>query len=88
MFHSISVDILVFEQIYSLINADFAAATVLISFGAVLGKASPLQLLLMSFLEVPIFLLNEAIGAEIYQVKINYELHSRIMYMHVCCLHG
>ena len=53
---------------FSLLNADFAAATVLISFGAVLGKVSPLQALLMSFLEIPMYLLNEAIGSDIFKV--------------------
>lgn len=43
----------------SLINADFCAGAVLISFGAVLGKTGPAQLLLMALLEVALFGLNE-----------------------------
>ncbi|XP_074652649.1 ammonium transporter Rh type B-B-like [Tubulanus polymorphus] len=43
----------------SLITADFSAAAVLISFGAVLGKTSPLQLVIMCMLEIPIFAVNE-----------------------------
>jgi ammonium transporter Rh len=45
-----------------LITSDFAAATVLISFGAVLGKASPLQLLIMAVFELVFFSLSETIG--------------------------
>jgi len=47
--------------IYKMINADFSTATVLISFGAVLGKTSPLQLLIMTLLEITIFCINEHI---------------------------
>ncbi|KAJ8321365.1 hypothetical protein KUTeg_001083, partial [Tegillarca granosa] len=45
--------------------ADFAAATVLISFGAVLGKTSPLQLLIMALLEVVMAQINEWIGYDL-----------------------
>ena len=36
----------------ALINADYTAATVLISFGAVIGRVSPTQLVIMAILEV------------------------------------
>lgn len=52
----------------SLILADFTAAAVLISFGAVLGKTSPLQLLFMAFIEVVVFAINEYIAAEYFKV--------------------
>uniref|UniRef100_A0A8C6U1G5 Rh50-like protein n=1 Tax=Neogobius melanostomus TaxID=47308 RepID=A0A8C6U1G5_9GOBI len=45
--------------VINLINAEFACAVVLISFGAVLGKTSPLQLLIMALLEVPVFCATE-----------------------------
>lgn len=45
----------------SLINADFCAGAVLISFGAVLGKTGPAQLLLMALLEAVLFSVNEFI---------------------------
>ncbi|XP_073442523.1 ammonium transporter Rh type A [Dendrobates tinctorius] len=45
--------------IKSMINADFSTATVLISFGALLGKTSPLQMLIMAILEIAIFACNE-----------------------------
>uniref|UniRef100_A0A3Q3KPV9 Ammonium transporter Rh type A n=1 Tax=Monopterus albus TaxID=43700 RepID=A0A3Q3KPV9_MONAL len=46
-------------SIFKIINADFSTATVLISFGAVLGKTSPVQLLIMTILEISIFSINE-----------------------------
>uniref|UniRef100_A0A665WFN7 Ammonium transporter Rh type A n=1 Tax=Echeneis naucrates TaxID=173247 RepID=A0A665WFN7_ECHNA len=46
-------------SILEMINADFSTATVLISFGAVLGKTSPVQLLIMTILEITIFSINE-----------------------------
>ena len=49
-------------DIKSLINSDFAAGAVMISFGAVLGKASPLQLMLMAVFEVIFHAANETIG--------------------------
>lgn len=45
----------------SMINADFCTGSVLISFGAVLGKTSPVQLLLMAIIEVTLFAVNEFI---------------------------
>ncbi|TNN37585.1 Ammonium transporter Rh type B [Liparis tanakae] len=45
----------------SMINADFCTGAVLISFGAVLGKTSPVQLLVMAIFEVTLFAVNEFI---------------------------
>ncbi|XP_062840584.1 ammonium transporter Rh type A [Anolis carolinensis] len=45
--------------IESMITADFSVATVLISFGAVLGKTSPVQVLIMTILEITVFACNE-----------------------------
>ncbi|XP_033837140.1 ammonium transporter Rh type B [Periophthalmus magnuspinnatus] len=45
----------------SMINADFCTGSVLISFGAVLGKTSPVQLLVMAVFEVTLFAVNEFI---------------------------
>lgn len=44
-----------------MINADFCTGSVLISFGAVLGKTSPVQLLVMAIFEVTLFAVNEFI---------------------------
>ncbi|XP_065537900.1 ammonium transporter Rh type A isoform X1 [Lathamus discolor] len=51
----------------SMINSDFSTATALISFGAVLGKTSPLQMLIMTILEITIFACNEHLVTEIFQ---------------------
>ena len=53
----------------SMFSAEFAAARpFLISFGAVLGKVSPLQLIIMALFEIPIYVANEYIGVTIFQV--------------------
>uniref|UniRef100_H3CEY0 Ammonium transporter Rh type A n=1 Tax=Tetraodon nigroviridis TaxID=99883 RepID=H3CEY0_TETNG len=56
-------------SIFKIINADFSTATVLISFGAVLGKTSPVQLLIMTILEITIFSINEHLVAEVFQAN-------------------
>uniref|UniRef100_A0A674E7B9 Ammonium transporter Rh type A n=1 Tax=Salmo trutta TaxID=8032 RepID=A0A674E7B9_SALTR len=58
-------------SIFKMINADFSTATVLISFGAVLGKTSPVQLLIMTLLEITIFGINEHLVAEVLKVSAN-----------------
>lgn len=50
--------------ISDLITGDFAAAAVLIAFGSVLGRTSPLQTAVMAFLLNLIFTLNEVILVE------------------------
>ncbi|XP_075564133.1 ammonium transporter Rh type A isoform X2 [Pelecanus crispus] len=54
-------------DIKSMINADFSTATALISFGAVLGKTSPVQMLILTILEITIFACNEHLVTEIFQ---------------------
>ncbi|XP_054677174.1 ammonium transporter Rh type A isoform X2 [Grus americana] len=54
-------------DIKSMINADFSTATALISFGAVLGKTSPVQMLILTVLEITIFACNEHLVTEILQ---------------------
>ncbi|XP_032040401.1 ammonium transporter Rh type A [Aythya fuligula] len=54
-------------DINSMINADFSTATALISFGAVLGKTSPVQMLILTILEITIFACNEHLVTEIFQ---------------------
>ncbi|XP_047414669.1 ammonium transporter Rh type A [Sciurus carolinensis] len=55
--------------IKNMINADFSTATVLISFGAVLGKTSPIQMLIMTILEIAAFAGNEYLVGEIFQAS-------------------
>jgi ammonium transporter Rh len=49
-----------------IIVADFVAAAVLISFGAVLGKTNPAQLIIMAFIEVLVQSANEFLGIRRY----------------------
>lgn len=58
-------DHLIHVHMTDLIGAEFAAATVLISFGAVLGKINALQLLIMAIIEVVLFQVNEYIVFEL-----------------------
>ncbi|XP_071547962.1 ammonium transporter Rh type B-like [Panulirus ornatus] len=52
----------IFIDLTSLLGAEFTAATVLISFGVLLGKTTPTQLIIMTIIEVPLFVVNEIIG--------------------------
>ncbi|PAA79421.1 hypothetical protein BOX15_Mlig015994g2, partial [Macrostomum lignano] len=54
-------------DIQGLLAADFACAAVLISFGAMLGRLSPLQCLVLSLVEIPIFVANEYVGLYIFK---------------------
>ncbi|KAM9273880.1 ammonium transporter Rh type A [Cariama cristata] len=54
-------------DIKSMINADFSTATALISFGAVLGKTSPVQMLILTILEITIFACNEHLVTGVFQ---------------------
>ncbi|KAG8124498.1 hypothetical protein E2320_020189 [Naja naja] len=49
----------IYNTIESMINADFSTAAVLISFGAILGKTSPVQMLILTIFEITIFVCNE-----------------------------
>ena len=53
-----------FPNSCSLVTAEFAAATVLITYGAVLGKVSRLQLLVIGILEIVFYAVNELIAVE------------------------
>lgn len=55
-------DGLILVDLNTLLGADFTSAAVLISFGALIGKTTPTQLILLTLLEVPIFAVNEVIG--------------------------
>uniref|UniRef100_A0A8C5SIS4 Rh family C glycoprotein n=1 Tax=Laticauda laticaudata TaxID=8630 RepID=A0A8C5SIS4_LATLA len=53
----------------SLINADFCVGSVCIAFGAILGKVSPIQLLIMTLFQVTLFSVNEYILLDLLHVK-------------------
>ena len=53
-----------------MIKADFSTVAVLISFGAVLGKTSPIQMLIMTILEITIFAANEYLVFEVFSVSV------------------
>ncbi|XP_039293506.1 ammonium transporter Rh type B-like [Nilaparvata lugens] len=52
----------------SLVNADIAAASVLISMGAVLGRTTPIQLVIMGLVETLLFSVNEHILIEYFKI--------------------
>jgi ammonium transporter Rh len=54
-------------DITKLITADFAAGATLITFGAVLGKVTPVQMLAVVFLEILVYAGNEILGATYFQ---------------------
>ncbi|EDV19600.1 expressed hypothetical protein [Trichoplax adhaerens] len=53
----------------SLIAADICAAAILISFGAVLGKTSTLQLIVMAFFEVIFYSINETLCLQYLKIS-------------------
>lgn len=56
-------------RIEEIINADFGAAAVLITFGAILGKCSLFQLWWVATLELFFYTLNEAILVTVFKVN-------------------
>ena len=54
---------------FSILEGGFAAAAALISLGAVLGKLTPFQILMMSMIETPVFVLNSYIGYSLLGVS-------------------
>ncbi|NWT69478.1 RHAG protein, partial [Prunella himalayana] len=54
-------------NIVSMINADFSTATALISFGALLGKTSPIQMLILTLLEITMFACNEHLVTKVFK---------------------
>lgn len=59
----------------NIIGADIAAASVLISMGALLGRISPIQLLIMGLIEIVLFASNEYLQIELMKVtkKFNFQ---------------
>ncbi|XP_060676702.1 ammonium transporter Rh type B isoform X2 [Hemiscyllium ocellatum] len=67
--HNMGKDGKIHVGIESMINADFCTGSVLISFGALLGKTSPAQLLIMTMFESALFSINEYILLSVLQIK-------------------
>nr|XP_009688747.1 PREDICTED: ammonium transporter Rh type B-like [Struthio camelus australis] len=59
----------IYMEAQSMVNAEFCAGAILISVGAVLGRANPLQMLLMTLLEVILFTVNEYILLDLMGVS-------------------
>ena len=53
---------------FSMLFSDFASAAVLITFGVVLGKTTPLQLIILALIEIVLFTVNEIIGRKYLRV--------------------
>lgn len=53
----------------TMIEADIAAAVVLISMGALLGRTTPIQLMLMGIIEIIVYAANEYFQLECVKVK-------------------
>ncbi|XP_047439206.1 ammonium transporter Rh type B-like [Mugil cephalus] len=68
--------------VINLLNAEFACAVVLISFGAVLGKTSPVQLLVMALLEIPVFSVTE--WAVLKYIRINDAGGTILIHLFAC----
>ncbi|KAM6981403.1 rh family, C glycoprotein a [Aplochiton taeniatus] len=59
----------IYVEVESLINADFCVAGCLIAYGAVLGKVSPVQLLVMTLFGVTLFAVEEYIILDLIHAK-------------------
>lgn len=55
-------------DIASLLHADFVCASVLISFGAIIGKVNPIQLIILALIEIVIQVWNQYIGTQMFCV--------------------
>ncbi|XP_076844586.1 ammonium transporter Rh type B [Brachyhypopomus gauderio] len=67
--HSLETGGKIHVGVDSMINADFCTGAVLISFGALLGKTSPVQMLTMAIFEVALFAVNEFILLNVLHAK-------------------
>merc|ERR1719453_1479910 len=89
LFHDVkhAFDAHVPMEVPMLIEGDFAAAAVLITFGGVLGKVSPLQLLLIGLVEVVVYAVNFELVAKIGTLDVGGSLviHAFGAYFGLAC---
>ena len=63
----------------SLLTADYCAVAILISLGAVAGKLSPMQTVMMASNEVIFFAVNQFLGVGIFRVRACLCFHRRFI---------
>jgi ammonium transporter Rh len=68
-----------------MLNSDFACASVLISYGALLGKSSPIQLMVMALIEIVIFTINEHIGLNVLNVGFHVSIIKELFVSGIIC---
>lgn len=56
--------------LFSLLSADVAVATPLITMGAVLGKVTYMQLVFIGIVELIMFTINKYIGEQLFMVSL------------------
>ena len=61
----------------SLINADFCCAGSLIAYGALLGKVSPVQLMVVTLFGITLFAVEEFIILDLLHVSLNNIVNQR-----------
>lgn len=67
-FYDLNKDSKIEVSLKSLLHADVATATVLISMGAVLGRTTYVQLLIMGVIEIAVFCANSYLGEAVFKV--------------------
>lgn len=63
-------DLFSFHSPHSLINADFCVASSLIAYGALLGKVSPVQLMIVTLFGVTLFAVEEYLILSLLHVSL------------------
>lgn len=62
--------------LFSLLSADVAVATPLITMGAVLGKVTYMQLVFIGIVELIMFTINKYIGEKLFMVSLFLVSHN------------
>lgn len=66
----ITSSLCIIAKLFSLLSADVAVATPLISMGAVLGKVTYMQLVFMGIIELIMFTINKYVGEQLFMVSL------------------